>query len=622
MHLSKVEIENFRSLRHLDVNLQPGLNVIAGRNNVGKTNLFQAIRHAIGRTGARGDSLWLDRDDFYRESPSAEPATEMSVKLTFSNLSEQQRAYFFEIVNFDLSDLAKSTANITFTATWPNGKKHPSVKRTGGPESVEPPEVPAPLLESLPITFLPALRDAEAFLVPGPRSRLAQVLEDIASRDVHASQTQDEIKTMFREANVKLEGHRLVKKITGSLQSTTKGIAGSDYSPSSITAAESDFRKILRGLQVQMDAAPITSLDANGLGYNNLIYIAVVLEHLKSSGVDECPLLLLEEPEAHLHPQLTVLLADFLSTQTPGNTTPQTIVTTHSPVLAAKIPPSRMHVLFTDSRGGSARCNSVGVIGVVDEGEKKRQNKQEMQLQRIMDVTRATLYFAKGILLVEGISEALLVPVFAKRMGQDLAKLQISVIPICGVAFGTFKEVLGPEGLAIPAAIVTDGDPQITRGENWNEDQPETDGDRFKPSARTVKLKELFQNHATVQIFHSDLTLEYDLAAAGDKNAMVMTHAWADCFAGLPQTFNADLLQNAGPSLAARALCAWRGICRANNAGSKAEFAHHLAARLEETNENGTPKEDFVIPTYIKNAIGYVAEKVKSTVLPVEAPPA
>ena len=80
MYLSIVEIKNFRSFETLRVDLQSGLNVLVGRNNTGKTNLLQAIRHAVGPSASRGDALWLDRDHFYRASPI--DSTERTITIT------------------------------------------------------------------------------------------------------------------------------------------------------------------------------------------------------------------------------------------------------------------------------------------------------------------------------------------------------------------------------------------------------------------------------------------------------------------------------------------------------------------------------------------------------------
>ena len=436
MHLSTVEIKNFRSLEELTIKLQPGLNVLVGRNNTGKTNLLKAIRHAVGPSASRVDALWIDEDDFYKSSATDTTDRTISITLTFTDLTETQRAYFYEIVDFDLADLTKSKAVIRFEASWPKGKRA-SIKRTGGSDTSESPEVPTKLLESLPITFLPALRDAEASLAPGYRSRLALLLRDVAKRK--GGMMRDAIEKIFEDANKELENQPLIFDTQTSLQSTTKELAGSDHSASAIVAAEVDFVKILRSLQVQMDDSPIGGLNANGLGYNNLLYMAVVLEHLKWPDTDECPLFLVEEPEAHLHPQLTMLLADYLANKTPGKSAPQTIVATHSPTLAASVPPRRIHVLFSDFAKRKTSCNSLANAGMSES--------EQGDLQRMMDVTRATLYFAKAAILVEGISEAVLVPVLAKRLGYDLAKLHISVIPICGVAFETFRKLLTPDAL-------------------------------------------------------------------------------------------------------------------------------------------------------------------------------
>ncbi len=596
MHLSTVEIRNFRSLETLRVELKPGLNVVVGRNNTGKTNLLQAIRHAVGPSGSRGDALWLERDDFYRVSAQDVAERMIAITLTFSGLTDAQRAYFYEIVDFDLTDIAKSKAIIRFEASWRKEKRQASIRRTGGPAVAEPPEVPAGLLQSLPVTFLPALRDAEASLAPGYRSRLAALLRDVAARK--GGTTEADIKKIYADANQTLEDHSLIGDTKSSLQTTTKELAGSDYAASAIRAAEVEFDKILRSLQVQMENSPIGSLDANGLGYNNLLYMAVVLEHLKSPDPDECPIFLVEEPEAHLHPQLTMLLADYLAKRTPGSKTPQTIVTTHSPTLAASVPPGRVHVLFIDQASQKPQCNSVAKAGM-DERE-------QCELQRMMDITRATLYFAKAAILVEGISEALLVPVLAKRLNYDLAKLHISVIPICGVAFETFKKLLDPAVLGIPVAIVTDADPPLVRGASWEKDAPERNGSAFKLSDRTARLIKIFLSHLTVNVFHSQITLEYDLAQAGDNNASVMAEVWEACFVGTPKTFSQKKLVEAGTDREDRAMAAWRGICRAGHAGSKTEFAHRLAAKLAMESGAGHWSCAFEVPAYLKEAIDYV----------------
>src|SRR5713226_2828068 len=99
MYLSTIEVKNFRSLKELLVEFQPGLNVLVGRNNTGKTNLMEAIRHALGPSASRGDALWLERDDFYRESPDDAKERTISITLTFAGLTEHQGAHFFEIVD-------------------------------------------------------------------------------------------------------------------------------------------------------------------------------------------------------------------------------------------------------------------------------------------------------------------------------------------------------------------------------------------------------------------------------------------------------------------------------------------------------------------------------------------
>ena len=80
MHLAHVEVRNFRCLRELRVDLQQDLNLLVGRNNVGKTSLLAAIRHALG--AGRGEALWLTEDDFHRPGPGGFPSRYFSTRET------------------------------------------------------------------------------------------------------------------------------------------------------------------------------------------------------------------------------------------------------------------------------------------------------------------------------------------------------------------------------------------------------------------------------------------------------------------------------------------------------------------------------------------------------------
>jgi len=394
-----------------------------------------------------------------------------------------------------------------------------------------------------------------------------------------------------------------------------------------IRSSEPEFDRIvknlrlvlkLRGTVAETGEPAIQELRSNGLGYNNLIYIATVLAELEASANATLPILLVEEPEAHLHPQLQILLADFLANgklDEVENRKVQTIVTTHSPTIASRVPTETIRVLHQDAVGG-LRCTCLGKCGL--------SAREANQLRRMLDITRATLLFARGIILVEGISEALLIPVLSKRMGISLEDKGVSVIPVCGVEFSTISKLFGEEKLRIPISILTDGDPTIVHDHeiktadglndtSWRSEIPKKDSNNaIEISARVRKLKVDFVHNNVVSVSSSQVTLEYDLAFAGVSNANVMCVAWMQCFDGEPRTLNMDALTPCGDNLEKRALTVWRGICRANSTRGKSELAQQLAELLEEKDESGGYKirlDDFAVPIYIRDAIDHVIRR-------------
>lgn len=594
MHLARIRIVGFRNLKDVQIELEPGLNVFVGANNVGKTNIFDALRLALGSAAASdGSYVQLDRDDFYRETRTEDPANNIRVSLTFEDLSVPQMAHFHELIEPDLADIAESKATLHVEAVWNPARHRATLQRWGGSEKRERASISMETLQALPITFLPALRDAEAALTPGYGNRVAQLFRDRIKRTA-GDTSEAEMLTIFTTANESLVDLDVVKDVTKEFSGYVRSMSGIDFVDPIITAAPPEIHRILRSLSVALESGPVPDIGGCGLGYNNLLYVGTVLTHLGHFGDGDQPLLVVEEPEAHLHPQLVQLLAVQLGKDS-GKV--QTLVSSHSTAFVSSIDPRQVRPVFRDS-DSNVRIGSLANVGL--------DAKEARQLQRMMDMTRAALFFARGVILVEGVSEALLVPALAKRIGVDLRAAHVSVVPIAGVAFETFNKVLSEEGLRTRVAIVTDTDPPLVKKKGkkelpWNQITFEEDGGAPKPSARVIKLKKAFSDHDSVRVFTSKVTLEYDLADAAAGNPGAMAEVWESVFKGTPGTFSTKKLAKLTDHNE-RTLATWRGICLANTTGGKAEFAHRLVEHL------GDEKNEFAVPEYLEDAIRFVTE--------------
>ncbi|MBP7068239.1 MAG: recombination protein F [Methanosaeta sp. PtaU1.Bin112] len=622
MYLSKIVVNNFRNLKMIEVELSQGLNVIVGENNVGKTNLLDALRAALGSASAFVDPIRLSKDDLYVDQNGQAVKEPIRVDLNFSDLSGDEQAEFLEALEYNQEHPECSTASIHFEWSWSEKTERWHSRRWGGGKSNSEAPVPEDVLQSVPVTLLAALRDAMSALVPGRQSRLGRLLGVSASEDEKIK-----LQEIIKKANSDLQSNELIKGAEEKIRQALKGASGPDFGQDvQIRSSEPEFERIvknlrlvlkLRGTAAETGEPAIQELRSNGLGYNNLIYIATVLAELEASANATLPLLLVEEPEAHLHPQLQILLADFLANSKLDkveNRKVQTIVTTHSPTIASRVPTETIRVLHQDAVSG-LRCTCLGKCGL--------SAREANQLRRMLDITRATLLFARGIILVEGISEALLFPVLSKRLSIRLEDKGVSVIPVCGVEFSTISKLFGEDKLNIPISIVTDGDPTIvhdaeikkTDGSNdmsWRSEIPKKDSNIIEISARVRKLIDSFAQNNVVSVSRSQVTLEYDLAFAGYSNADVICEAWMRCFDGEPRTLNKEALKLCGDDLEKRALTVWRGVCRANSTRGKSELAQQLAELLEEKDETGSYKihlDDFAVPIYIKDAIDHVIRR-------------
>lgn len=583
MYLSKVAIRNFRNIHNLVVNLKPNLNVIVGVNNIGKTNFTCAIQIALGQQTIAETDIPVQQDGARSKDP-------IQIDLTLSALSEDEQAQCIDILDFKPENPADSTASIHFEATWVSGSRRPHWSRWAGDRKRAEAAVPDDVLEALKITLLTALRDATSELSPGRQSRLGRLLRLLAT-----DEERDKITNLIQSANDSLRKDDLVTKTRERIQERLTGASGEKFAQQvhiGTTAARFDY--IVNSLRLVLqstgsDMLQMSELATNGLGYNNLIYIATVLSELAAEDPTDNPLLVVEEPEAHLHPQLQCILSSFLSDPISNIRQVQTILTTHSPTIAAHVPPESIHIFHRDP-------NNLLVSTRIDECDLTDRDLKE--LRRLLDVTKATLFFANGVILVEGISEALLIPVLANRDGKSLEKSGISIVPVYGVDFGVLMKLFGDKKLRIKAAVLTDGDP----GESTHEGKtiPAVDADgQFKRAPRIKNL--LDKKNSFLDVFVSNVTFEYDLAAAGATNPEIMVDVWEQCYERRPRTLTKATLADVGSDQLKRVQEVWRGICLSSAAVSKPEFAQRLAFTLQ---ENQTL--EFKTPEYVSKAIDFV----------------
>ncbi len=176
MHLKHVTVHNFRCLREVTVSLTPGLNVLVGENNIGKTALVDAIRAALGPTSTTGESIRLTSDDRHRQLDGGYLDAPVVIKLVFAGMSAAEQAQFIDILNFDPTAPENSTAQLNFQWSWNDKTQRYSVRRWGDAADFSENAVPEDVLQSIPVTLLGALRDATTSLLPGRHSRLANLL--------------------------------------------------------------------------------------------------------------------------------------------------------------------------------------------------------------------------------------------------------------------------------------------------------------------------------------------------------------------------------------------------------------------------------------------------------------
>ena len=622
MYLEKFNIKNFRTIENLSLTFNKGLNILIGENNSGKTAIVDALRICIGYGNLRRDLYVKDTDFHHQRNSITDAATEIEFHLFFKIENALEKGWFIDLLNAYEGGGEDLQMHFKFYTEERNGIKKLKYKVWGGANEGQ--QITPDVLSLLYHVHLDALRDAEQFLRPVRGNKLGQLYsniqidtnpvndkqkkKDLASRVHTAVNSDDEWKNHLQSGKDKINLHLNETSFTGKEQKIDV-----DFLPY-------DFNKLVENLNIQMPLYSEELLNGNptqqkhfelwqnGLGYNNLVYTATVLGDLqqrKNLDKESYAALLIEEPEAHLHPQLQNLFFNYLN-KLDKEQGFQLFVTSHSPTITAKAELKSIIVLQ----------NSFDEVHALSLQHSGLQPKNQTYLEKFLDVTKSQLFFANGVILVEGISEALLMKVFSRKVGEiyDIEKTGIEIVNINGVGFDHFANLFNnaeaTKNLQTRCALITD------------DDRKEIADD---PSTRINNVTAL--NGGTLKTFIGAVTFEYELFLASEINRTLLLSVYSEFHPDTVITLNVDMQiysknfadkvksQKGKSELALRLATHLENGFELNKIFAKQTLsdaslneAAYLATLEEPNRTDFTAYKNFTVPNYIQRAIKYAVK--------------